>query len=61
VQWVSLEWLLGGLWTHTTVYNRFNRWSRRGRWQAMFTELVATVPNDRVLAAFGDHAADGSS
>jgi transposase len=31
---------------HTTVYNRFNRWSRRGRWQAIFDTLVATAPND---------------
>ena len=25
----------------TTVYNRFNRWSRRGIWGRVFTELVA--------------------
>jgi len=31
---------------HTTVYNRFNRWSRRGRWQAIFETLVRTVPKD---------------
>ena len=31
---------------YTTVYNRFNRWSRRGRWQTIFDALVATVPND---------------
>jgi transposase len=31
---------------HTTVYNRFNRWSRRRRWHAIFDALVATVPND---------------
>ncbi len=24
----------------TTVYNRFNRWARRGLWQKMFTALV---------------------
>ena len=29
-----------------TVYNRFNRWSGRGRWQGIFDALVATVPND---------------
>ena len=28
----------------TTVYNRFNRWSGRGRWQAIFDALVAIVP-----------------
>jgi len=26
---------------HTTIYNRFNRWSKRGIWQAMFTSLAA--------------------
>jgi transposase len=31
---------------HTTVYNRFNRWSRRGLWQGLFTALVQTIPND---------------
>ena len=30
----------------TTVYNRFNRWSGRGRWQAIFDTLVAIVPDD---------------
>src|ERR1700733_11900661 len=30
----------------TTVYNRFNRWSGRGRWQAIFDALVAIVPDD---------------
>ena len=30
----------------TTVYNRFNRWSGRGRWLAIFEALVRTVPND---------------
>jgi transposase len=31
---------------YTTVYNRFNRWSGRGRWQRIFDALVAAVPND---------------
>jgi transposase len=31
---------------YTTVYNRFNRWARRGRWQAIFDTLAATVPDD---------------
>ena len=26
---------------HTTVYNRFNRWSRRGFWRAMLAALAA--------------------
>jgi transposase len=30
----------------TTVYNRFNRWSGRGRWQGIFDALVGAVPND---------------
>ena len=30
----------------TTVYNRFNRWSRRGLWQDIFAALVETVAND---------------
>jgi len=25
----------------TTIYNRFNRWSRRGLWQKIFAELAA--------------------
>ncbi len=25
---------------HTTVYNRFNRWSKAGIWQTMFSQLV---------------------
>ena len=25
---------------HTTIYNRFNRWSRRGFWRAMLTALA---------------------
>ena len=31
---------------YTTVYNRFNRWSGRGRWQGIFDALVVAVPND---------------
>jgi len=30
----------------TTVYNRFNRWSRRGRWMAIFQGLVQAIPKD---------------
>lgn len=25
---------------HTTIYNRFNRWSKRGVWQALLTRLT---------------------
>nr|WP_307267759.1 IS5 family transposase [Labrys wisconsinensis] len=31
---------------HTTVYNRFNRWSIRGLWQKIFDALVKAVPED---------------
>jgi len=27
----------------TTVYNRYNRWSKKGVWQYMFTELTAAL------------------
>jgi transposase len=30
----------------TTVYNRFNRWSRRGRWRSLFEALVKEQPKD---------------
>jgi transposase len=30
----------------TTVYNRFNRWSGRGRWLGIFNALVETVTKD---------------
>lgn len=30
----------------TTVYNRFNRWSRRGIWQRLFNALVEVTPGD---------------
>ena len=30
-----------GFGPHTTVYNRFNRWSKRGIWQRLFQALVA--------------------
>ena len=30
----------------TTIYNRFNRWSRRGLWQGMFNALVELDAGD---------------
>ena len=30
----------------TTIYNRFNRWSRRGLWQRLFDALVTTDAAD---------------
>ena len=35
----------------TTVYNRYNRWSRRGLWQRLFERVAATgeVPAELIL------------
>ena len=30
----------------TTVYNRYNRWSRRGIWMDLFEALASAVPAD---------------
>ena len=30
----------------TTVYNRFNRWSKRGLWQDILGALVEAIPGD---------------
>jgi transposase len=30
----------------TTIYNRFNRWSGRGRWQQIFDTLAGTAADD---------------
>lgn len=30
----------------TTIYNRFNRWARRGLWQRLFRALVSVSPDD---------------
>ncbi len=50
---------------HTTVYNRFNRWSRRGFWRAMLAALSeagwvvetaaleTAIPNARPIPAYG--------
>src|SRR5450755_5023186 len=32
---------------YTTIYNRFNRWAKRGRWQAIF-EALANCGKDSV-------------
>src|ERR1700716_3121629 len=32
---------------YTTIYNRFNRWAKRGRWQAVF-EALAKLGKDSV-------------
>jgi transposase len=38
---------------HTTVYNRYNRWSQRGIWQRLFAKIAATgpVPDELMLDA----------
>ena len=35
----------------TTIYNRYNRWSRRGLWQRVFEKIAATgsVPSELSL------------
>ena len=35
---------------YTTIYNRFNRWSKRGRWQAIFTALASDAKDPVALA-----------
>jgi len=35
---------------YTTIYNRFNRWSKRGRWEAIFAALVETLQGPQALA-----------
>ncbi|WP_156394266.1 IS5 family transposase [Methylobacterium sp. Leaf94] len=38
---------------HTTIYNRYNRWSQRGVWQRLFAKIAATgpVPDELMLDA----------
>jgi len=36
-RWRSLSEVYG---SYTTVFNRYNRWSKRGLWQATFAMLV---------------------
>ena len=42
-RWIDCPALYG---PHTTVYNRFNRWSRRGLWQKIFDALAQALPKD---------------
>lgn len=43
---------------HTTVYNRYNRWSQRGVWQRLFAKVAATglVPDELMLDATHEKA-----
>ena len=38
---------------HTTIYNRYNRWSQRGVWQRLFAKIAAigSVPDELMLDA----------
>lgn len=42
-RWIDCPAVYG---LHTTVYNRFHRWSGRGRWQVIFETLSEAVPKD---------------
>ncbi len=44
---------------HTTIYNRFNRWSKRGRWRVIF-EALAKLGKDAVALSL-DFDLDQSS
>lgn len=49
---------------YTTVYNRFNRWARKGVWLAMFESLAARSPQslhliDSSIVRAHQHAAGG--
>ena len=35
---------------YTTIYNRFNRWAKRGRWTAIFTALVSNDKDSVTLS-----------
>jgi len=34
---------------HTTIYNRFRRWTMQGLWRRLFAQLVVVVPGDAHL------------
>src|SRR6476659_14639 len=40
---------------YTTIYNRFNRWSRQGIWLAMFEELTGRSPLYGTVAIDATH------
>jgi transposase len=49
---------------HTTAYNRFNRWAKRGVWLAIFEALAARSPSslaliDSSIVRAHQHAAGG--
>jgi transposase len=36
---------------YTTLYNRYNRWSKRGIWQYLFREIVGALSDEQDMAA----------
>ena len=40
---------------YTTVYNRFNRWSRKGIWQSIYSALTGDGRTHRQLLADSTH------
>jgi len=40
---------------YTTVYNRFNRWSRKGIWQRIYTAITGDERTPRQLLADSTH------
>ena len=36
---------------YTTLYNRYNRWSKRGVWQYLFREIVGNLSDEHYMAA----------
>lgn len=36
---------------YTAPYNRYNRWSKRGIWQYLFSEIVAELSDEDNMAA----------
>ena len=45
---------------YTTIYNRFNRWAKRGRWQAVF-EALAKLGKDSVALSLDSTSIKSSS
>jgi transposase len=39
----------------TTIYNRYNRWSRRGHWQRLFEQIAASGDVPRELSLDSSH------
>ena len=39
------------IWSGTTIYNRYNRWSQRGLWQRLFEQIAASGDVPRELSS----------